>query len=87
MKEFYLYILESVPEKCYYIGATSDLKQRIQRHNLGKVKSTKSRKPWKLKYREIFSTFSEARKRETQLKSWKKRANIEKLFSKNATNV
>jgi len=68
---YYVYILKSLKDNKLYIGQTSNLKGRIYRHNAGKVKSTKSRKPLKIVYREIFSTRSEAIRRESYIKSLK----------------
>lgn len=53
---------------------------RFDLHNSGQVKSTKRYVPWKLMYKEEYKTLSDARKRETQIKSWHKRAAIEKLI-------
>jgi putative endonuclease len=51
----YVYVLKSQIKERIYIGETADLKNRLERHNLGKVKSTKSYKPWKLIYYEAYS--------------------------------
>ena len=52
------------------------------------VKSTKRYRPWQLIHEEIYVSLKEARKRETQIKSWKKRSAIENLltFKKQTTN-
>ena len=76
---YYLYILKSYTGK-YYIGATSNIENRVEYHNKGKVKSTKSHRPWKLIYNEKYNTLSEARKRESQIKGWKSRKAIERLI-------
>lgn len=44
----YVYILQSYKSKRYYCGQTNSIEQRLQRHNEGKVKSTKSECPWQL---------------------------------------
>jgi len=77
---FYFYILHSIKNGRYYIGSCQDLEQRIKRHNSGLVKSTKGYLPWELVYNEEFKTLSEARKRESQVKGWKKRLAIERLI-------
>ncbi|MEO6694601.1 MAG: GIY-YIG nuclease family protein, partial [Ignavibacteria bacterium] len=46
-----------------------DLNCRIKRHNAGKVKSTKHRRPLEIIYSEEFVTKSEAIKRELFFKS------------------
>lgn len=54
-----------------YIGATTDLNQRYKDHCSGKAsQTTKLDPPVALLYSEGFETFSEARKRETQIKRW-----------------
>lgn len=78
---FYTYILKSITAGKYYIGSCADLEKRLTQHNSGYVKSTKSCLPWKVVYTEKYSTLSEARKRESHIKSWKKRAAIENLIN------
>jgi len=65
---YYLYILKSKKDEKLYIGSTSDLKRRLIEHNSGKVRSTKSRAPFDLRYYEAFYEESDARKREYSLK-------------------
>ena len=81
---YYTYILTSLKNNSYYVGSTSDLKQRLTYHNTGKSKYTKLKMPWNLIYFEEFLTLSLARKRETQIKSWKSRKSIERLIDKKA---
>jgi len=45
---YYVYILRSKQVDFYYFGSTEDLKRRVEEHNLGKVVSTKNKKPYKL---------------------------------------
>ncbi|MCX6758057.1 MAG: GIY-YIG nuclease family protein [Candidatus Nomurabacteria bacterium] len=77
---FYIYILNSIKNGRYYIGSCEDINIRLSRHNKGLVKSTKFYLPWKIVYTEEYKTLSEARKREFQIKSWKKRSEVEKLI-------
>lgn len=51
-----------------YIGSSNDLRRRLSEHNSGKVQSTKSRKPFELRYYESFYSETDARKREYSLK-------------------
>ena len=52
-----------------YTGWTTDVKKRVDTHNLGKgAKYTKSRLPVKVVYIESFETKTEAMKREAQIK-------------------
>jgi putative endonuclease len=68
---FYVYVLQSKVNKHYYIGSTKDISTRLARHNAGHTPSTKAYRPWKLIYSESFNTFSEAVKRELEIKGWK----------------
>lgn len=77
---FYTYILQSDKNGRYYVGSCSDIVERLKRHNNELVKSTKAYLPWKVIYTETYQTLSETRKREYQIKSWKKRSAIEKLI-------
>ncbi|HBV33599.1 TPA: endonuclease [Patescibacteria group bacterium] len=45
---FYVYILLSLVNGDLYIGSAQDIDSRLERHNAGKVKSTKAYRPWKL---------------------------------------
>jgi putative endonuclease len=78
---YYVYILHSEKDGSYYIGHTADLDERIQRHNLGKSSYTKAKVPWKLVYREVFTTRSEATKREKEIKHMKSREYVEQLVT------
>ena len=69
---FYTYILKSRINGSYYVGSCEHVNKRIGLHNKGLVKSTK-----RLIHKEDFLTYNEARKRELQIKSWKKRSAIE----------
>ena len=66
---YYVYMLKSIEKKTItYVGYTSDIKKRIQLHNLGKgAKFTRGRK-WKLIYREKFNSKKEAILREYYIK-------------------
>jgi len=79
---YYVYILESLKDKTYYVGSTSNLKDRVDRHNQGRVNYTKPRRPWKLVYSEETPDRSSAAKRESEIKAHKRRAFIEVLIKK-----
>lgn len=66
---FVTYILVSEKDGSYYYGHTKDLEKRLKSHNKGKVRSTKSKRPWKIHFTEEFQTKSEAYKREMFFKS------------------
>ena len=66
---FYVYILISLKDNNIYIGFTSNIINRIKRHNKGFVKSTKSRRPFKLIYLEKYYDRQQALGREKYLKT------------------
>jgi putative endonuclease len=66
---FYSYILKSLADGKYYFGSTNDIHKRLERHNQGKVRSTKGRRPFTLIYYEEFKTRAEAYNRELFFKS------------------
>jgi putative endonuclease len=71
---YYVYILQSMVDKDFYIGYTPNLKARVEKHNNGLVSATRKRKPLKLIYYEACLNKSDAVKREKYLKtSWGKR--------------
>ncbi len=75
-----VYILYSKKADRYYIGQTSELENRLRRHNRGGSSYTKSGTPWKLVYREKFETRSEAMKREKKLKNAKNLEYIKRVI-------
>ena len=79
---YFIYILYSETRNRYYIGSSSDPKERLIRHNAGATPSTKSGKPWKIVYTENYSSKTEVLKRETYLKRMKSRVYIENLIRK-----
>ncbi|MFH0773238.1 MAG: GIY-YIG nuclease family protein [bacterium] len=68
---FYTYIIQSEKTKKYYVGYSSNINQRLKKHNNGSNKSTKYGIPWKLMYKEEFSKKEDAWKREQQIKRYK----------------
>ena len=66
---YFVYILNSQVEDWYYVGMSSNPQSRLRSHNLGKVKSTKSRRPYKIIFIEEFPDRSTARRREKYYKT------------------
>jgi putative endonuclease len=66
---FFTYILKSLKDGKHDYGHTQSLDTRLENHNKGKVRSTKSRRPWALHYFETYETKSEAYKRELFFKT------------------
>lgn len=65
---YYVYILKSKLDGNLYYGSTNDLRRRLSEHNDGKNKSTKSRRPFELRYYEAYTDEEDARSREWSLK-------------------
>ena len=77
----FVYVLYSESSDRYYIGSSLKPDDRLSSHNSGKVKSTKSGRPWTRVYLEEASDRSSGLKREKYLKSgygraWLKRQGI-----------
>ena len=70
---FFVYIVECA-DKTYYVGCTNSLERRLRQHNDYKwgAHYTKIRRPVTLKYSEQFNTLLEARRRETEIKGWRR---------------
>lgn len=77
-----VYILYSESKNNFYTGSSrkNDSKVRLKSHNSGKVKSTKSGRPWTLIHIEKYFIYKEARKREIFLKSGMGRKWIKEKF-------
>lgn len=68
MANHYTYIVQC-SDHSLYTGYTNNLEARMTKHNAGKgAKYTKARLPVQLMYHEVFSTKSEALKREAAIK-------------------
>jgi len=65
----YTYVLFSEADRRLYIGATSDLRERLRLHDAGRVRSTASRRPLKLVYYEASLSADDDYRRERYLKS------------------
>ena len=77
----FVYILFSKTLNKYYVGSTPDLHKRLEEHNRGKEKFTKTGIPWLLVYSEIFEELKQARQREAYIKKMKSKVFIERLIS------
>lgn len=76
----HVYVLESCKDGRFYIGITKDLKDRLKRHNSGRIQSTKSRLPFKIVYVEEYSDYVKARSREKFLKSGQGRIFLDRFL-------
>ncbi|MCH7828918.1 GIY-YIG nuclease family protein [Patescibacteria group bacterium] len=73
MMKFYVYIVECA-DQSLYVGCTNDLERRIKQHNESKwgAHYTKLRRPIELKHSETFANLKDARKREREIKGWRR---------------
>ena len=76
---YYVYVLLCNDNK-FYIGFTSDLTKRIQRHKIGKVFSTKPRRPVELIFYEAYKNKYDALRREKYLKTSKGRTTLRNML-------
>ena len=79
---YYLYIIQSDRDASFYIGTTHNLDERIMRHNQGRSKYTKSKRPWDLVYFEEHPDRSGAMKREYAIKRRKSKDYLAKLIER-----
>ena len=79
---YYTYVIQSTQNGKYYIGSTNNIPKRLQRHNSGTVKATKSYIPYKLVYYEEYEQRSAAIKREYEIKRYKGGNAFKKLLNK-----
>lgn len=77
---FSVYILQC-SDSTYYVGCTNNSDKRLKEHNSSKKGAhyTKIRRPVKMVHKEEFTTLLEARRREAEIKSWR-REEKEKLW-------
>jgi putative endonuclease len=81
---YYVYILYSAKIDRYYIGYSENPELRLkERHNCGKVKSTRAGMPYSLKSKKLFVTESDAIREERRIKKMKSRVYIEGLINGN----
>lgn len=78
---FYVYILQSLKNESFYIGYSTDLKNRVKQHNNGESQSTKPFRPYKLIFYEAFLNEKDAKNREEYLKGGYGRRSIQKMLT------
>jgi putative endonuclease len=78
---FFTYILYSQSADKFYIGSTANEPEyRLYQHNNQHKGFTSQANDWKIMWTQSFSTMSEARSMERQIKAWKSRKRIIKLI-------
>ncbi|TSC91280.1 MAG: putative endonuclease [Parcubacteria group bacterium Gr01-1014_2] len=69
---YFVYMLKNSKGKLY-VGITTNLKNRTYYHNTGQgAQFTKSKSKFILVFQEEYKTLKEARKREIQIKKWRR---------------
>ena len=71
MGKYFTYIIFSETKNLHYIGSTSNLDDRLNRHNTNRNKFTRNKGPWVVTAIKEFNSKSEAYKMEMKLKSFK----------------
>ncbi len=78
---YFFYILYSAEIDKFYIGHTSNLEERLRKHNSNHKGFTGKVDDWSIVYTEKFQTKEEAYQRERDVKKWKSKRMIEKLIN------
>jgi len=79
---YHVYVLESEADGNWYTGYTKDLQSRFEKHEAGRVKSTKHWRPLKLIYFEGCKNRHDAIKREKYLKTHYGKMYIKKVSNR-----
>ena len=79
---YYVYVIQSIKDKDFYIGCTNDLRKRLSEHNTGKSVSTIQRRPFKLIYYEALLDKGDAFVREQYLKTGWGRNHLRKTLKR-----
>ncbi|UCB57596.1 MAG: GIY-YIG nuclease family protein [Candidatus Omnitrophota bacterium] len=77
----YVYILINKLNTKTYTGSTSNISKRLADHNNGKVKSSRTHKPYEILHIETFNTLKEAKQRECFYKTTTGRRKIRDLIT------
>ncbi len=85
--EYFVYILRSKKDGSLYTGYTTNIKERLKRHNSGRVLSTKNKLPFEVVHYEKHQTLQTALAREKYLKSSKARKLKQSLQKTSAHTV
>lgn len=77
-----VYILKC-KDSSLYVGCTNNIQERVKEHNKSKKGAhyTKIRRPVTLMYTEEYTTLKEARKRESEIKKWRRAKKLKLIAS------
>lgn len=79
--KYFVYIIKSKKDGKNYIGSTSDVKKRLEWHNVGKNTSTRHRIPFALIYEKEFLDKKSALEYEMLLKKQKGGIKVKELIN------
>ena len=85
--KYYIYVLFSLKDHKFYIGFTTNLKNRLIEHANGLVVSTRNRRPLKLIHYEYFIDKPDAKSREVFLKSGFGRSQLKEALKRTLTKL
>jgi len=68
---YWVYVLWSPSQRCFYIGISEDPDLRLTQHNAGASKWTKGKGPWQMIWRQATASLTAARNLENLLKRQK----------------
>jgi putative endonuclease len=76
-----VYIVKCI-DNSLYVGSTNNLEARMKEHNNSKKGAhyTKIRRPVVLVYTEEYATLQDARRREAEIKRWRKEKKIKLIY-------
>lgn len=77
---YYVYILKSLVKDYVYVGYSTDIKQRLEYHQNGYVKSTKAFRPYELVFYEAYKSMVDAKRRERYLKTDKGKSTLRMML-------
>ena len=84
---YYVYILKSLRDNKLYIGYTTDLKKRFEKHQKGEVVAAKPRRPLKLIFYEAYKSKVDAKRREKYFKTDKGKSTLRMMLTDTLNNL
>jgi len=82
MNKYHFYILYSQGLDKFYIGHSSDLEERLRKHNTNHKGFTGKTHDWVVVYTETYPSKELAYAREREVKKWKSKIRIKELIAK-----
>ena len=77
---YYVYVLKSKSDGKFYVGYTTNLRDRVQKHQYGEVLSTRSHRPFELIFYEGYKCMEDAKRRERYLKTSKGKSSLRMML-------